>query len=294
MSASDPRVSVVLPCYNGEPHLAHQLEALAAQEWDGAWEVIVADNGSTDGSRAVVERYRDRLPSLRLIDASDRRAEPHARNVGVRASRGVAIVFCDADDVAAPGWLRAMASALADGDAVACAMDVEKLNEPWVQASHGNFQISDLQQIAYPPFYRHAGGFSLGVRRAVFDAVGGFDEGLPYLCDTDFCFRVQLAGFSLSFVPDAVMHYRYRDTFGGLFKQAVNWADHNVLLYKRYRTVESSAMAGWATWARRWRAVAGIARRRPTRANRARLCWLVGWQVGLLRGAVRHHVAPGC
>lgn len=294
MTPSPPAVSVVIPCYNPGPYLAGQLDALAAQEWEGTWEVVVADNGSTDGSQDVVERYRDRLPGLTLVDASDRRGEPHARNVGVRASRAPAIAFCDADDEAAPGWLAAMAAALQEADFVACAMDIEKLNALWVQASHGNFQVHNVQEIWYPPYLRHAGGFSLGVRREVFDAVGGFDEELLYLCDTDFCFRVQLAGFELRFVPDAVMHYRYRDTMAGLFAQARTWAEYNALLFKRYRPPGSADNARWSKWVTRWRDVAGIARRRPTRANRARLCWMVGWQLGLLRGAIRHRVPPPC
>ncbi len=294
MTAMQPAVSVVMPCFNAERYLRTQLDGLAAQRWDGAWEVVVADNGSTDGSMAVVEGYRDRLPGLLVVDASDRPGEPHARNIGVKASRAPAILFCDADDEVAPGWLAAMAAALSESDFVACALDVEKLNPPWVAASHANFQVDDLQRIWYPPYLPHAGGCSLGVTRGAFDAVGGFDEDLWYLCDTDFCFRAQLAGYPLRFVREAVVHYRYRQSMRGLFDQAAHWAEGNVLLYKRYRPTGTSDTGRWLTWVRRWRDVAGIARRRPTRANRAKLSWMIGWQVGLLRGALRQRVPPAC
>lgn len=290
----DPSVSVVMPCFNAAHYLPTQLEALAGQRWSGQWEVVVADNGSTDGSREVVERYRDRLPDLRVVDASGRPGEAYACNVGVKASRAPAILFCHADDEVAPGWLEAMAVALSEADFVACSMDIEKLNAPWVEESHGNYQVDDLQRVPYPPHLLHAGGCSLGVRRSAFDAVGGFDEDLRYLCDTDFCFRAQLAGFDLQFVPDAVVHYRYRDSMRGLYQQAVQWAEGNVVLYKRYGQPPAFALRPWLTWARLWRNVVGIARRRPTRANRAKLCWMVGWQLGLLRGARRHRVPPAC
>jgi glycosyltransferase involved in cell wall biosynthesis len=58
------KISVIIPCFNAAPVIAQQLEALTKQTVT-PYEVIVADNGSTDNSRAVVEQYRDRLPGLR-------------------------------------------------------------------------------------------------------------------------------------------------------------------------------------------------------------------------------------
>jgi glycosyltransferase involved in cell wall biosynthesis len=52
------RLSVVIPCLNAAATIGVQLEALAGQSWEGEWEVVVADNGSTDGSQAIVESYR--------------------------------------------------------------------------------------------------------------------------------------------------------------------------------------------------------------------------------------------
>ena len=61
------------------------------------------------------------------------------------------------------------------------------------------------------------------------------DETLIRLSDTDYCFRIQLAGVKLHLVPEAVIHVRYRDTFPGMFNQARLWAKYNALLAKRYR-----------------------------------------------------------
>ncbi|HKV06504.1 MAG TPA: glycosyltransferase family A protein, partial [Thermoanaerobaculia bacterium] len=134
------KLSVVIPCLNAADTLGVQLEALAGQSWPGEWEVIVADNGSTDGSREVVERYRDRLPNLRLVDASDKRGQAHARNVGAAAATGEAFLFCDADDEVAPGWLAALGRVLEDREFVACRYDNEKLNPEWVRRTHLNPQ----------------------------------------------------------------------------------------------------------------------------------------------------------
>src|SRR3712207_4277359 len=86
--ASPLKLSVVIPCLNAASTIAVQLAALSRQSWPGEWEVIVADNGSTDRSRRIAESYGDRLPGLRVVDASDRRGQAHARNLGAAAATG--------------------------------------------------------------------------------------------------------------------------------------------------------------------------------------------------------------
>ena len=63
-----PALSVVIPCLNGAATLGVQLAALARQEWSEPWEVLLADNGSTDGSAELALGYRDRLPGVRVVD----------------------------------------------------------------------------------------------------------------------------------------------------------------------------------------------------------------------------------
>ena len=99
-----------------ERTLAETLEGVAAQEWDQPWEVIFADNGSTDGSRAVFQRFAAGRPDWRLIDAGGKAGKSYAMNLAMTATRAPAAVFCDADDVPAPGWLAAMGRALAAHD----------------------------------------------------------------------------------------------------------------------------------------------------------------------------------
>ncbi|NJN88072.1 MAG: glycosyltransferase family 2 protein, partial [Leptolyngbyaceae cyanobacterium SL_7_1] len=103
------QLTVVIPCYNAAGTIAIQLEALARQEFSQPWELIVADNGSTDGTQAIAEKYADQFTHFRLVDASAQRGAAHGRNVGVSVAQSDAIVFCDADDEVAPGWLSAMA-----------------------------------------------------------------------------------------------------------------------------------------------------------------------------------------
>ncbi|MGE5233636.1 MAG: glycosyltransferase family 2 protein [Acidobacteriota bacterium] len=284
------KLSVLIPCLDAEGTLGAQLEALAGQSWDDDWEVIVADNGSRDRSRAIVEEWRRRVPGLRLVDAGDRRGQAHARNLAAAAASGEGLLFCDADDVVAPGWLAAMGRALGEYEFVASRYDYQLLNPPWVQRNHLNPQRDGLPTYDYPTFLPHAGGGGLGVRRAVHVAVGGFDESLPALEDTDYCWRIQLAGHALHFVPDAVVNVRHRGDLGGIFRQGVSYGRHNVLIYRRYRG-RGMPRLGLLPGLLRW---GTLALRTPilllTRAGRARWLWQLGWRVGRIRGCLAYRV----
>ncbi len=84
-------------------HLCGPMGALANQQWSEPWEVLVVNNRCTDRSIEIVERYRERLPRLRVVDASARQGQAHALNVGARAATSDALAFCDADDVVGQG-----------------------------------------------------------------------------------------------------------------------------------------------------------------------------------------------
>lgn len=284
-------LSVVIPCMNGAGVIGEQLAALSRQEWHRPWEVIVADNGSTDGTAAVVEKHQEHLPQLRLVDASGKRGAAHARNVGVAAARGKAIAFCDADDQVGSGWLAAMGGALDRHQFVAARIDIAALNPPQIAGAVKSPQWDGLQRVDYPPHLNHASGASLGITRAAHEAVGGFDEGLPYLEDTDYCFRLQLRGIELRFLPEAVVHYRFKDRQKALFNQARHWGQYNVLMYKRYR--QNMRLANpWRRHFSRWHA---LIRRAPSlRQEQNRLAWMktLGTQVGVLQGAIRFRVPP--
>ena len=283
-------LSVIIPCYNAEDTIGEQLEALTRQVWDGSWEVVVADNGSTDGSREVVESFRDRLPRLRSAAVSTGQGPSHSRNAGVRCAHGDRILLCDADDVVADDFVPVMARALEEHDFVACRLEETRLNERWQAESWKNGQKDGLLASS-SHFLPYAGGGTLGFRMYVFDRVGGFDEGLRVREDTDFCWRVQLAGVPLHFVAETEVHYRYPTEYGNMFRQSRLLAKHRVLLYKRYRPLGlpkvpmRKALRGRHTWRKLLKRALRI--RSQDRAARATLVRDLGDKAGRLQGSLR-------
>jgi glycosyltransferase involved in cell wall biosynthesis len=283
------KLSVIIPCLNEAEYIGAQLEALANQQRSEPWEVIVSDNGSTDRSLAIVEEYKTRVPNLRIVDASDRRGQAHAKNVGARAATGDALAFCDADDEVAPGWVAAIGEALSQYDFVASRFDVKKLNPPWLLDGRGSPQSTGLQTYRYPPYLPHAGGCGLGVRRALHEAVGGFDESWLLLEDTEYCFRVQLTGVPLHFAPDAVVHIRFPRTTRGVYRQAYSWGKYNVLLYKKYRPLGMPKLS-WKDGVLAW---IGIVKTLPAvRSKHGRAVWLwqFAWRTGRVHGCFQYRV----
>jgi teichuronic acid biosynthesis glycosyltransferase TuaG len=97
-------VSVVMPCFNSERHLATAMRSVRAQSWQDL-ELLVVDGGSRDGSRAVVAAEAALDPRVRLIENANDQGPAHARCTGVRAARGRYVAFLDADDVWLPDKL---------------------------------------------------------------------------------------------------------------------------------------------------------------------------------------------
>jgi glycosyltransferase involved in cell wall biosynthesis len=284
------KLSVIIPCLNAADTIAVQLEALASQGWSEPWEVIVSDNGSTDVTLKIVERYREHLPNLRIVNSSDRRGAAHARNVGVLAATGDAFLFCDADDEVAQGWLAAMGEAVFRHDFVTCRLDSEKLNTPWLQKSWKNAQRDGPIQF-HPPYLPFGGSFSIGVKRSLHEAIGGFDESVFGVEDIDYCWKIQLAGTKLHFVSHTAVYYRYPKEFGRMYSQMRGIGENSAFLYKRYQPLGMPMLS--QTWKTAIIALISLLIKLPRiRSKQDLAAWVraFGLRMGRLQGSIKHRV----
>ncbi|HEX4490223.1 MAG TPA: glycosyltransferase [Acidimicrobiia bacterium] len=278
-------LSVVIPSRDVETVLPRQLSALAAQcVVDGDREVIVADNGSTDATRAVASASG--IANVRVIDASGHAGRHHACNVGARAARSDAIVFLDADDEIAPGYLDAMASALREHAVVAARLD-HSADPDWMRGVGSTVQTSGLQdEFGFLP---HAAGATLGFQKPAFDEIGGFHERMTYCEDVDICWRAQLAGYDLAFAPDAVLRYSSRPDRAGMHVQHRNYGAAQALLYREFRAWGMPRRPAKAV-GEDWMSVARGFVARDTGSERARWARRAGRNLGRLVGSLRYRV----
>jgi glycosyltransferase involved in cell wall biosynthesis len=195
--AVEPDVSVVIPARDEERYVGGALASVAAQRWPAGWlEVVVVDNGSTDGTAAVVRAFAAAHPRLavRLV------AEPvaglaRAKNRGAAAARGRYLLFLDADSRLAPDLVARVMARVAAGypaGGIAVVADSADLLD------RGFF---GLMEFGKRLFRIHAQMFYCA--RDLFAGHGGFDEGLQLAEDSEFLGRLARAGVPLCHVTES-------------------------------------------------------------------------------------------
>ena len=207
MAAASPRVSVVVPAHDAAETLPKALDSLLAQRYE-AWEGVVVDDGSGDGTASIAEAYAERDPRLRVVRRAQGGASA-ARNTGIEAARGQWLLLLDADDWLLPHTLERLVEIVesvpgADA-AFGLATRVGPSGEPVVSEFGGRDNL--FRTVGRTcPFAIHSGI----VRRAVVDSVGGFDPGLRTCGDWDLWQRVIRSGARIERVDEVVAAYRLR------------------------------------------------------------------------------------
>jgi glycosyltransferase involved in cell wall biosynthesis len=216
-----PRLSVVVPVRNGAPELGRSLPALEASDLSRAcWELVVVDDGSTDGSVAAAERWADRVVRL----AGGPHGAAFARNRGVEASRGEALAFVDADVVVHPDALKRMLQVLDGDDSVAAVFGA------YDDAPDAVGFISQYRNLLHRYVHLQGAGeadtFWTGcgaVRRSAFLEAGGFDEvGFRWhIEDIDLGYRLRDRGGRILLRPEIQGTHLKRWTFRGMIRTDV-------------------------------------------------------------------------
>lgn len=197
---------VIIPAHNEAEHIRVQLAALDRQT-DLDFEIVVSDNGSTDGTAQVCRTWDTRaLGGIRVVDAGARQGVSFARNVAIKATTQPLILICDADDRVHPDWAARMRDGLADADGATGPLLAFWEDDPT--------QLDVRQPVNLPTCegFPYLSGGNLGIHRYVFDELGGFDESLILgQEDVDFGWRADAAGFRLKHCGAAV-DYLQSDT----------------------------------------------------------------------------------
>lgn len=220
-----PTIAVVVPVLNGRAMLARCLAALVPQAERAGAVVVVADNGSTDGTPQMLARD---FPGVRVVRAAERGCG-HARNAALAAVASPAVLFTDADCVVGDGWVEALAGALErsppDVWCVGGRIEplrkgtlVERCPSTWVREG----AATAVGDGSGPAELSYAATPNAAFRRSAFDRAGAFDGTLGFP-DADLGHRLRAAGGRTIYEPRAVVYHQNPATLGELYRHKVKY-----------------------------------------------------------------------
>lgn len=217
------RLSVIIPAHQAEKYLAQAVDSVRQQGWPGETEIIVIDDGSTDGTAGVAEELRTQLLRKGQGGAAS------ARNAGLRAATGSLILLLDADDVLTPGALEALYAPLSDPEVGAVFAQAEDFISP---------DLTEAQQAALRPRPGSYGGVLPGcslIRRQVFDTIGLFDDTMKSGETVAWQMQLRDAGVKTVAIPTVTLKRRLHMTNTGRLHQKREMADYAALLRRRMK-----------------------------------------------------------
>jgi len=237
-----PFVSVIVCSYNGGPTLASCLDSLGKLNYP-EYEVILVDDGSTDDTSYIAAQF----PSVRYIHQSNQGLS-HARNTGAAAAKGEVFAYTDSDCMVDPDWLYYLIGTLVSGDyAGVGGPNVTPPAKSWIQACVAAAPGGPSHVLLTDVVAEHIPGCNMAFYRWAFEGVGGFDtEYRKAGDDVDFCWRIQQAGWVISFSPTAIVwHYR-RFTLRAFLRQQDGYGEAESLL--RFKHLIFFGPTGTAKW----------------------------------------------
>ncbi len=219
-----PLISCVIPVYNGERFLGEAIESALAQTYQPL-EVIVVDDGSTDGTRSVVEQFGARVRYIWQAHAR----QTAARNTGIAAAQSEFIAFLDADDL----WLaEKTARQLERMSSSAHDVSVTHVQNFWMDEVRGEEERWKEHRRSQP-----MAGYAINtllVRRRVFDQIGIFNLKWDNAADTDWFIRAELQGVRVELVPEVLVRRRLH--LGNISRKDAEYSRLEYLrLFKEYR-----------------------------------------------------------
>jgi glycosyltransferase involved in cell wall biosynthesis len=206
-----PAVSVIMPAYNVEPYLAEAIDSVLAQTYSD-FELVIVDDGSTDSSRSIAERYRAAHPGRVTVVAQENRGLAGARNTALRVASGRVFALLDSDDGWAPTFLESQMRLLDLHPDVAIVTG-NALNRGGAEDGRPVRPVPDPRPAPdlVTILRDETAVFIMSLfRREVVDRVGGFDEGFRTNEDYDFWIRAAFAGFTFLRNPEPLGFYRRR------------------------------------------------------------------------------------
>lgn len=252
-------ISVVVPVFNAEKTVCACLESLYGQTCKPL-EIIVVDNGSTDGTAAIIGEmiHRSKDTPIQCL-RENRRGPSFARNRGAFQARGEIIAFLDADCIANSSWLDCVSRSFSCSEIGAVAGSVIGFDrETTIGKFHALFTLRALPSSRlFHEFNLVSGGFpaaNLTIRSTLFRSLGGFDEKLPFFAeDHDLCARIYQSGVQIFFNKEAIVYHQHRQSLRSTWHQSFGFGTgHATMLKRHFPRILLIELPRWHALSERW------------------------------------------
>ncbi len=298
-------VSIIIPCYNAEKWIGECINSALSQTYSPI-EIIVVDDGSTDASLSIIEKYGNKVRWVSCANGGP----SAARNRGFHISKGKYIQFIDADDYISPMKVKNQVESLKvlNKDIVYCDWCHQTYNDDNTIKSSSYITNQAANDMAYYVISNntiHSG--SCLYKREVIERVSGFDESLRIAEDYDFFIRLALSGAKFGYVDGCNYFYRIYNALTASHGQGIKYPDsvkfildkisfylkekdllnsnyHYVLAYNYFFVAKSYAMLGAFKEANTCYKISndfsGIRKFRPDGNSKFEMTYnLLGWKV---------------
>ena len=230
------RYSVIVPVFNRPDEAGELLESLSAQTGRD-FEVLIVEDGSSVPCETVVGRYRDKLDVKYFMKPNS--GPGQTRNYGAERAQGEWLIILDSDVVVPPGYFEAIEKELAAGPCDAFGgpdrahEDFSPVQKAINYAMTSFFTTGGIRggRRKLDKFYPRS--FNMGIRREVFDALGGFSK-MRFGEDIDLSIRIFKGGYACRLFPDAWVWHKRRTDLRKFFRQVHNSGIARINLYKKY------------------------------------------------------------
>jgi len=226
-------VSIIIPTFNGASRIGNCLDALLKQTVGRDAEILVVNDGSTDNTADVVARYS----GVRCITQLNS-GPAAARNRGTLEARGTIILFTDDDCVPMSDWLTAMTEPFRDPDVVGV-KGIYRSRQKSLVARFVQIEYEDKYRLmADRPSIDFIDTYSAGFRRDRFLEMNGYDTSFPLACaeDVELSYRMSARGWTMKFVPAAIVYHTHPDTLWRYLKKKYKFAFWRVLAVIKNRS----------------------------------------------------------
>lgn len=237
-----PRVSIVLPTFNGEKFITDSIKSVLRQDFTD-WELLIVNDCSVDKTPQIINYFAKQDPRIKIINNKKNEKLPASLNIGFAKARGEYLTWTSDDNIARTNWLSTLVSALdksPDISMIVADMDYIDEQGKFITTASQRYRKRDPKQLAYVCNV----GAAFMYRKSITKKIGKYDESQFCAEDYDYWCRIALNG-QIKYIPDNIYVYRIQPSSLSATKKDQQIAKTTTIIKKYYKKFMSVYHMNW-------------------------------------------------